>query len=58
MTDTELKTQRDHEEHMRVLRAEFATAVWPKIEREVGKPFAPSAHHAAWLAFLAGRKQK
>lgn len=45
----------DNEEHKRRLRSEFSTAVWPKIEREIVKPFAPTAFHAAWLGFCAGR---
>jgi hypothetical protein len=55
-TDTAEPTEKQHEETLRVLRGEFATQAWPKIEREMGRPFAPREHQAAWLGFCAGHR--
>jgi hypothetical protein len=60
MTSQELETQLAHEETMRILRAEFATKVWPKVAREIGiqSAGAPPVAQAAWLAFVAGKGVK
>jgi hypothetical protein len=57
MTEIETQTQKDHDETMRVLRAEFATKVWPKVVRKIGVQwvFTPPVAQAAWLGFLAAR---
>lgn len=57
MTNEEIKTQSNHDETMRVLRAEFATKVWPKVVRKIGVQSAgiPLVAQAAWLGFLAAQ---
>ena len=54
MTDSEIKTQREHEAAMRLLRCEFEN-LWPNLHQgwiNIGSPY-----DLAWRAFMAGKAE-